>query len=244
MSTALQLIQRAYQLCGYAPNEPLSGADVDLGQDTLNKMLDLWSNDQLMCYALLEQAVTLQPGKSAYTIGTSGGADVSAPRPLKITEGYGAAYLTDARGNNYPVQVFEKNQWNQLANRSATTTSNLPEILYYDPQFPLGILNVWPMPTESITLSFDASLTLPDMPNTSTAFSLPPGYELAIQSNLAVLLKPFISGTEISKTVAAIAASSKATIMRTNTRRNIAQFDRSIVGVGNRAYNVYTDSYR
>lgn len=244
MSTALQLIQRAYQLCGYAPNEPLSGADVDLGQDTLNKMLDLWSNDRLMCYALTSQKVTLQPGKAAYTIGTAVGADVNAARPVKIQEGYGAAYLTDSNGNNYPVDVLERNQWNQIANRSATTVSDLPQVLYYDPQFPLGIVNVWPMPTQAITLSFDSTLSLPDMPGATTQFSLPPGYELAIQSNLAVLLKPFLSGTEISKTVAAIAAKSKADIMRTNTRRNIAQFDRSIVGVGNRSYNIYTDSYR
>lgn len=244
MSTALQLIERAYQLCGYAPTEPLSGADVDLGQDTLNKMLDSWSNDELMCYATLEQTVTLSPGKSSYTIGTSGGADVNSARPLRILEGYGRAYLTDSNGNNYPVNVYEKNQWNQLANRSSATTSNLPEVMYYDPQFPLGIINVWPVPTESITLSFDSSLSLPDMPNTTTQFSLPPGYELAIQFNLAVLLKPFVGGADISRAVAGTAATSKAAIMRTNKRRNVAQFDRSIVGVGNRAYNIYTDSYR
>lgn len=244
MSTALQLIQRAYQLCGYAPNEPLSGADTDLGQDTLNKMLDLWSNDSLMCFAVLEQSVTLQPGKSAYTIGTVGSPDINAPRPLRIREGYGAAYLTDSNGNNYHVNVFEKNQWNQLANRSATTTSNLPEIMFYDPQYPLGIVNVWPMPTEPVTLSFDSSLALPDMPTVTTAFSLPPGYEMAIQTNLAVLLWPFLTKSDVTRTLAATAATSKADIMRTNTRRNVAQFDRSIVGAGNRAYNVYTDSYR
>lgn len=243
MSTALDIVRRAYQMIGYiAAIEPLSGADTALGIDQLNKMLDSWSNESLMAYAILEQSTVLVPGKTAYTIGPNG--DVNAPRPLKLRDGYGAAYLRDSNNNNYWVSVVQKDRWNLISNRGDTVVSNIPDTLFYDPQFPLGIINVWPTPTEAMTLFWDSYLALPDMPTTATAFSLPPGYELALQSNLAVLLGPFVKGALVSDDVKAIARTSKASIKRTNIRLNVAQFDREIAENGQRSYNVYTDSYR
>jgi len=243
MSTALDIIRRAYQMIGWlASNEPLSGADTELGADQLNKMLDSWSNESLMCYAVLEQSTVLVPGKTAYTIGSGG--DIDAARPLKLRDGYGAAYLRDSNNNNYWVTVVQKDRWNLISNRGPTITSNIPDTLFYDPQFPLGVINIWPTPTEAMTLFWDSYLALPDMPTTATAFSLPPGYELALQSNLAVLLAPFCGKTQVSPDVRAIAMQSKAQIKRTNIRLNVAQFDPEISENGRRSYNIYTDGPR
>lgn len=243
MSSTLDIIRGAYQMMGYiAANEKLSGADTELGIRNLNLMLDSWSNESLMCYAVLEQSVVLSAGKTAYTVGPNG--DVDGPRPIKLRDGYGAARIEDSNNNNYWVSVVQKDRWNLVSNRGPTVTSDIPNTLFYDPQYPLGIINVWPTPTQAMTLFWDSYLALPDMPTTSTDLLLPPGYELALQSNLATLLWPFVNGGPVSQVVAAIAAKSKASIKRTNIRLNIARFDRAIADSGRRAYNVYTDSYR
>lgn len=245
MSTAQQIITTAYQMIGYlSANETMSAADSALGLDQLNKMLDSWSNSPQACFAVTEQSFPLVPGKSSYKIGTSGGADVNATRPLRIIEGPGAAYIQDGNGNNYPVDVVPRDQWNQLANRGPNTTSDIPDTLFYDPQSPLGVLNVWPNPTMAYTLYFDSYQQLGNMANLTASFSLPPGYELAIQSNLAVLLGPFCKGALVSQDVKDIARTSLAAIKRTNKRNTVAQFDRELSSSAQATYNPYTGRYQ
>lgn len=245
-STAKQIIKAAYQMIGYlGASEEMTSADSHLGLDQLNKMLDSWSNEPQACFAILEQSVALVPGKSAYTIGTTGGADISATRPIRIIEGPGAAYLQDGNANNYRVDVVTRQQWNQIANRGENTTSNIPDTLFYDPQFPLGTINLWPTPNEGgMTLFFDSYQQLVDMMTLVQVFSLPPGYEIAIQSNLACLLFPFCFKGDPPNTVTRIAARTLNTIKRANKRNNVAQFDSEIVSRSQPSWNIYSGRYQ
>jgi|SRR5579863_6414544 len=245
MSTALQLITAAYQMIGYlGANETLTAADSALGLQQLNMMLDSWSNESLTCFAITEQNFPLVVGKSSYSIGTSGGADITQQRPIRIMEGPGAAYLQDFNQNNYRVDVVTREQWNQIANRGPTTTSDIPDTLFYDPQFPLGIINLWPTPIIGYTLFFDSYAQFGDMANLVQQFALPPGYELVIESNLAVLLGPFCKNALVSQDVKDIARWSKANVKRTNKRTNVAQFDKEITKSGQPNFNIYSGRYQ
>lgn len=227
----------------YAPGEPITAADTTLCLQRLNTMLDSWSNESLMTYAILEQSGTLNPGQYQYTIGAGGYFNMT--RPLRILSSPGTCYILDNNGNRYNLEVIPRDRWNLIGN-IAQVTANFPNTLFYDPQYPLGIINLYPIPTISWTLFWDSYLQLTDFPNLTTTLSLPPGYQAAIQDNLTVELWRFFKGdaVPIPQTTLAIAARSKGNVKRTNVRENLAGYDPEIVSRGQSTYNIYTDSGR
>ena len=243
--TAKDLVFGAYCMLGYyAPNESMNAYDAALGLQQLNLMLDSWSNESLMCYAILEQSFPLVPGKSSYTIGLNGGADVNQQRPIRIIEGPGSAYLQDTNQNNYRVDVVTREQWNQIANRGNTVVSDIPDTLFYDPQMPFGVINIWPNPTLGYTLFFDSFQQFTDVSNGAQVLTLPPGYGLATMSNLAVQLGPFLKNALVSEDVKKIARDSKAAVKRSNKRNNVAQFDKEITKAEQPNFNIYSGRYQ
>lgn len=239
--TALSIITDAYyQMKIYAPGVQLTAADSALGLSVLNEMLDEWSNENLACYANLEQSIPLQAGKQSYTIGTSGGADIVGTRPLDILKGQGAAYLVDINQNRYPINVIEQDQWNTIGR--LTNTSQLPDTLFYNPQFPLGVLNVFPVPSIAYTIYFDSRLQLVDMTNLNSSFSLPPGYRSAIKNNLCIRLWPYFKQGDPSQIMVALALKTLGTIKRTNIKMSPASYDSAVVSKAKSSFNIYQDS--
>lgn len=240
MATAQDVITDALQMLGvYDPNMPLSDADAQLGLSVLNDMMDSWSNESLACYAVLEQSGVLVPGQQSYTIGPGGHFDMT--RPLRILDGPVSAYVQDGNGNNYPMEVVTRDKWNLFGNRSDVVTSDFPDVMFYDPQFPLGIINVMPFPTIGYTMFWDSYLQLSEFANLTSAIDLPPGYKLAMGTNLAVALKPYFADGNLDPIVAARAMESKGNIKRTNIRPSIAIYDSEIVSRAQVSYNPYTD---
>ncbi|GAC1664554.1 MAG: hypothetical protein PVS3B2_00340 [Candidatus Dormibacteraceae bacterium] len=238
MTTAMDLIQASLEeLRVYAPGETVRAADSARALWALNGMMDSWSNDTLACFAILEQSGVLQPGVPSYTVGTGGVFNVQ--RPIAVLTGTGAAYLQDTLGNNYPVEVVEQDVWNTIGNR--TTTSQIPDTMFFDPQFPLAVVNVYPTPSIAYTLFWDSRLPLPDFLTLQTALSLPPGYQDAIQHNLTVRLKPFFKGAQLDPIIAELARETRAAIKRTNIKMSPATFDPEIVARAAGTYNIYRD---
>lgn len=241
MTTAQDVIQDTMEMIGvYAPGETMTDADAERGLTVLNDMLDSWSNESLMCFTILEQSALLVPGVQSYTIGTGGVFNMT--RPIRILEDPGTAYVQDTNGNNYPMEVVPRDKWNLYSNRSALITSDFPTILFYDPQFPLGIINVAPFPTINYMMFWDSYLQLSDMAALSTVLSLPPGYNLALKTNLAVALQPYYSEAQLNPVIVARALESKGNIKRSNIRPVEALYDNEIVSRANVSYNPYTDS--
>lgn len=239
MSTARDLIQAALEELGvYAPGETLTEADASRGLWVLNAMLDSWSNENLFCYAIQEFTVPLVIGQNQYSIGPSG--QVNGVRPLRAITGLGAAYVVDGSQNRYPVDVIERDQWNRIG--LLTANSQIPTRIFYDPQFPLGILNVFPMPASSYDLYFDAYLQLSDFGSLTTVLTLPPGYQDAIQHNLAIRLKPFFATGQIDPIIIELASQTKAAVKRTNIKQSPASYDASIISRATPTYNIFRDS--
>lgn len=238
--TALDLITDSLQLLQvYAPGEIISDADAERMLDCLNSMLDNWSNLTLACFSILEQSLVLVGGQQQYTVGPGG--YVNGPRPLKILDGPGTAYVQDFNGNNYDVTVVARDQWNLYGNRSELITSDFPDTLFYDPQFPLGIINLMPVPTINYTLFFDSYSQLAELSDLNTALSLPPGYKRAIVTNLAVSAKPYFKTTQIDPLVVQEAMRTFGDIKRTNMRPNVAIMEPELVSKAQISYNPYTD---
>lgn len=238
MATARDIIQDAFQRIGvYAAGETMSDADAERGLVVLNDMLDSWSNEELFCYANLEQSLVLQPGVQTYTLGP-GGTGLQF-RPLSIRNGPGAAYIQDQTGSIYYVEVVTQDVWNQIGYR--LSNSNLPDTIFYDPQFPLGILNVFPIPSIGYTLSFDSFLQLSDFATLSTQMVFPSGYKKALQTCLGLELwseyKP--DGAEPTQILLKNAIDAKRAIKITNTKPLTAVFDPALVARAQSSYNIY-----
>lgn len=73
MTTATQIITRSLRSLGaYAPGETIDSDDANDALDTLNDMLETWSNSTMMVPYITEIIHTLSAGTSSYTIGEGG----------------------------------------------------------------------------------------------------------------------------------------------------------------------------
>src|SRR6266581_5669315 len=109
------MVQSSLEEIGaYAPGESVLDADAERALDQLQKMIDTWSGESLMAFAILEQSKLLVVGKAQYTIGQSGAPDINAVRPLKILQGPGRVFLRDTNNVDYPLDVVERDVWNQI----------------------------------------------------------------------------------------------------------------------------------
>lgn len=241
MPTARDIIQDAMELLGiYAPGEVMSAADAARGLSTLNDMMDVWSNESLATFVWLTQTFPLVPGQYQYTIGPANlNPDIIGERPLRISDAPGAAYLLDDNLNKYMFDVLDQLTFNLQT--TAVANSDLPNLLYYDPQYPLGVINVWPTPSTGYTCSVLSYKQLGDFSTLDAVFSLPPGYKRAITTSLCVSLKPYFTSANLDPDVRMEAMQTKGAIKRNNMRTQIAVFDPELVSRGNAVYNIYTD---
>lgn len=242
MTVFLDIASDALQRLGvYAPGESISSADIDQAFTTFNDMVDWLSNQSLACYANAEQSFTLVPGDNSYPIGPTG--QIVQARPLDILTNDGAARIVDFQGNNFPVDVVDQFTWNRIS--SQVVTSQLPSVLFYDPQFPNGVINIWPIPSIAYTLYFDSRLTLSEASALNSTISLPAGYNLMLKCNLAKWLLPYFGAAlspQEKEEVRRDAKETLATIKRMNTKVPLASFDKSLVKKGGSTpYNIYTD---
>lgn len=240
--TAQTIITQALRKMNvYAPSETITDSDAQQGLETLNDMLDGWSNDSLSCYAVLEQTFTLLPGIGSYTIGPGGAID--KVRPLKVMFGTGTAYLLDQNGDKYPIEVVPQDKWNLIT--QPNITSDLPSYLFYDPQYPLGIINLYPLPNIGYPCFFDSYQQLGQFTSLQTLLSLPPGYKKALQDNLAVELWPFFKseGSTPPANFERDAARSLMKVKRTNIRPSVSVYDPEIIARARGSFNIYTGNY-
>ena len=238
--TARTVIQDALELIKiYAPGVTVTSADAARMLALMNNMLDEWSNESLTCYANTEQSFTLVPGVNQYTIGAGG--SINVIRPLDINTGSGAAYLIDSNGIRFPIEIIQQDQWNNIG--LLTVTSQLPDTMFYDPQYPLAIINIFPTPSIAYQVYFDSRLQLSDMPTLDTAFSLPPGYMSAITNNLGIRAWPYFKQGDPTAYLMKMAADSLAAIKRTNIKRTPSTYDSAVVSKAQSSYNIFSDNF-
>lgn len=239
-TTARDIIQGAFEeLQIYAPGEQMLDADAARALNQLDDMLDSWSNESLSCFATLTQSLTLVPGVQQYTIGPGGA--VNGPRPLRLIESSGGAYIMDTNGTRYPLDVVPQTTWNQIT--LSTINSAIPDTLFYDPQFPLGVLNFYPVPnTGGYTASWTSYLQLVSFGGLSSLVSLPLGYKEALRLNLAIALLPIYPTGTLSQVTIERAAKAKRNIKVTNQRDIIAVFDAELIARSGTA--TLSDFYR
>lgn len=187
MTTANDLIESAaLKLGAKQTGESLTPDEVSDALGILNSMLDYWAIDNMMVFQIVQSVHSWTSGQATRTIGTGG--DFNVTRPIRIEDG---TYFRDG-GVDVPVRIVrDRATYDNVSTK--TSQSTYPSIMYYDPAMPLGVLNVYPVPSATIELHLNKWQVLQSFASLTDVLSLPPGYQWMIEHNLAVALEPVFS---------------------------------------------------
>lgn len=212
MTTANDLIESAaLKLGAKQTGETLTADEATDSLAILNSMLDAWAIESLLVYQIVQNTHTWTGAAASQTIGSGG--DFNTTRPVRIEEG---TFFRDSNNIDSPVRILrDRTSYDGLASKTDQTT--FPEVLFYDPGYPLGTLYAYPVPSSSITLYLNSWQTLQNFASLTTDLALPPGYQWAIEYNLAVHLQPVFS-IPASNFVIAEATRAKKALQRINHR--------------------------
>jgi hypothetical protein len=241
MTTVNDLISRSMRaLQALGDNEVPTASEYNDGRVAFNSMLESFSLDGLSSYVMQEQSFSLVVGTNSYTIGSGGVVNVT--RPTEITQ----AYIRDSLNNDFLMNLHTRDTWNQIGNRGSNITSQIPTDLFYDPQNPLGVINIFPTPSEANTCFFDSTLQLTTFPSATTQLAMPIGYERMYVYNLAVELAsmfgfpiPPVQPGQKNVTVLAMESLEKVKRMNMQSKPMIANYDPYIVTRSDQTYNIY-----
>lgn len=228
----------------------VSAVDVDLtanelkdGLESLNRMLDSWSLDELMLYEVKRETFPLIASQNPYSIGLGG--IWNTVRPTKIV----GAYLTLTNGSipvDYPMQVINFDDYNDI--RLKTLQTNFPGYLYYQASFPIGECYIYPLyanngaSTAPGTITLTSWKPLPIIVNPTDYIELPPGYWEAIVFNLAIRIAEEYQ-FDIRPTTVALGTSALLRLKRMNQRTMTLQTDVALMNTSQMRYNIYSDGY-
>lgn len=233
MTVVRDLITDAMKEIGaLAIDEVASDSDAQFCLRKLNNMIGMWQTESLMVYGRDQNVYTLVANQSSYTIGTGG--DINAPRPNEIVD----AYVRDTNNNDYKIYVTNNSEdYSDIVTK--TVTSTIPTLLYYNPGVPLGTIYLWPQLNDSsYRLVLWTWTILNSFATINDVVVVPPGYERALISNLAISIAAGF-GRNPPQTLAIEALGSKAQLKKYNTTVLTMGFDRALTGQ-QRVFNYLT----
>lgn len=200
---AESLIETACEYAGIkALGSPLDGETLSVGLSRLNSLLNSWQADNLFIPYVQEivQTVTGNP----ITIGTGQTINVARPRFIRDTS------FVRTNNNDQQIEVVDQQRYNLICNKLATSIQ--PWAGYYDNQFPVGHIYLYPAPVGS-ELHLQVDATLPQFADYTTDYPVDYGYQLALELSLAE--KMCIGIKQVSPDLTRDAKNARATI-RTN----------------------------
>lgn len=181
--TALDVITGAMRKTGqYTPGEAISAADANDALDVLNALFDSMSLEDKSTFFRNENIVTLTPGQLSYTVGVGG--QINIQRPLRIANAY-SRITTSNSFVDFRCEIVDEDQYASIGLKSQP--GPWAKWLYYNAQFPLATLYLWPVPTQSVQFHFWTDMLLQSV-SLTTQLSLPQGYYNYLQFALAELL--------------------------------------------------------
>lgn len=213
MTTALEIIADALQNLGvYATNDPISAADATRSLTVLNDMIDQWNEEYIPIYALTNVTANLTLNQTAYLVGT--GHPFNIQRPIAIQFGPQAASAT-INGVTTPVNVVSQVEFENLEGGGAG--QGTPLYAFYDPQYPVGVLNISPAPLATLgTITIEAWVPASALTMITTSNVFASGAVRALKTNLAVRLQAYFLDGQISPALLIESVETKTALEYTN----------------------------
>jgi hypothetical protein len=174
----------------------------------LNRLLDFWNANGRAIYAEGFADYTTTPSLSPHTIGPGGTFNVTQ-RPIEVD----AVALAIGGGLYSPPLNKREYRW-YAALAAPGITSPLPTDFYYQPDYPLGKLYLWAVPSTAIGIRVWTNTQLLAVVQTDD-FALPQGYQQAIELTLAEMLAPGY-GQTVSRETEQAARQARALVFSNN----------------------------
>ena len=232
-TTAQTIINGALRLLQVASTDVTITADeANDALESLNQMIDGWSNESLMLYHVQLEQFTCTPGLNPHTIGVGGNFNTSVPIHIE-------ASTVSVGGIDYPVIQIDYDDYAVI--KLKTLQNTYPEYMYFDRNTPvLGNLYMYPVPSTASTINLYSRKQLTTFTSLTDTMQLPVGYVRALKYSLAVELAPEYQ-VSAGADVIQLAISAKANLKRTNRRPLTLQIDPAALAVsGKRRFNIYT----
>lgn len=205
--TALAIITGALKLLNVkASGETLTASEGEDGLIALNGLADSWSNEPDMQPTVTSVSHTLVAGTSTYTIGASG--TINTTWPVSLVH----AHIRESN-LDYEMEPMTETEFSNIFDK--TIQSDYPRKIYYEKDYPLGILHLYPTPNKANTLLLKFDYAIGPFAALTTVINLPPGYIRALKYNLALEISP--EYREASPMVHRIAQDSKNWIKSANS---------------------------
>lgn len=212
-ATVLDLITAALRKIGvHVAGQPVPPEEAQDAMDELNRLLETWSLQGRLVPRVSDLAFPLTPGQASYTVGVGG--NFNTPRPVTLHDGY-----TRIGSEDYPYSVIPVELYAGIGNKSERST--WPEVLYYEPSYPLGLVHLWPVPSAATVLHLLSDAAVSQVSTVLDLLSLPPGYKDGLIYGLGKRLAPEY-GRPLSPDFLADARQIDLWIQRHNTRPIIA----------------------
>lgn len=156
--------------------------------DTLNIMIAEWNSKRWLLFHLVDLA-KVSTGAQSYTVGPGG--DFNAPRPDRLEDGCFFRQLIQSSSPNqidYPLSLLESREdYSRIALKQLAT---IPQFIFYDPAFPLGVVYPWPIPSPNLyEIHILVKSQLTQFVNLADTINLPPQYLGALRYNLAARVR-------------------------------------------------------
>ncbi len=208
MSTAASLITLALRdIQVLDETETPSAALMADALTTLNQMLSMWQIERMFVYAQIDTTFAAN-GSTTYTVGTGGNFNIAAPARIDY------AFLR-VNGLDYPVEILGNWEEYQAISLKAVP-GTYPEVLYYNPTYPLATLYLYPQPTTG-TLHLVSSTVFPVYATSADGINLPTEYDMAIRFSLCEILAAMM-GKALRPDIAGLAARARRVIKANNLR--------------------------
>lgn len=226
MVTGNDICTGALRLCSsVTPGEPIPGDEINNALIRLNSMLAAWSIQQ---YKIPFRSVDVIPtviGKNSYTIGQNGVPDFNSVRPDTVTNQWLTDLTNPTMPLNFPIQYYTKEQYDAV---NLQDIQAIPRFLYYDPQYPNGIINIYP--TSSSTnyyLNLESVKPIMQFALLTSQMILPGEYEDVMILLLAKRLAPEY-GFEIDSDLKEMMDKAENMLASKNITNIVATFDAAL----------------
>ena len=232
-TTAQTIINGALRLLQVASTDVVLTADeANDALESLNQMIDGWSNESLMLYHVQREQFTCIPSLNPHTIGNGGNFNTAVPVHIE-------AATVSVNGVDYPIIQIEYDDYAVI--KLKTLQNVYPEYMYFDRNSPiLGEVYMYPVPSTASTITLYSRKALTQFASLTDTMDLPVGYARALKYSLAVELAPEYQ-VSAGQDVIALAIAAKGGLKRTNRRPLTLQIDPAALAVsGKRRFNIYT----
>lgn len=239
------LLYNAFRIAGIlgAPGRGNSPSETADGMLALNAMLDAFQTERLMIWCVLQNTVDLVVNQQNYSIGLNGVTDYPLPRPEGIDRA-GLIVNNVTPSTEIPLQIYSDQEWAAVTPKLLQSTQ--PTGLWYQRTVPNGLITFWPIPQNAYQVNLYLRMNLLQVPGPTSNIDLPPGYQTAIEYNLAVeLAARFQERANISPFSVEKAIMAKATVKTMNDEHLKMRVEYAALGTAGRRgrYQILSNTY-